>query len=249
MILFYIRHGDPIYDPDSLTPLGHRQAESVAHRLALFGVDEIYASTSIRAQQTAQPTCELLGKKPILLDWMHENIAHRELAVPLNERVRTWFWYHPDFEHLLLSREVRELGEDWYTHPAFAGHHFEDSVARIRTHQDEWLASLGLEHDREKGMFKVTKPLGDRRIALFAHEGAGKVFMSTLLNIPLPHYAAHFEMKHSGMTAIVFDEGRNHPLAGGGYARARVMTLSNDSHLYRDGLPLVHISTALRERY
>ena len=54
MILFYVRHGDPIYNPDQLTPLGHRQAESVAKRLALFGVDEIYASTSTRAMQTAQ---------------------------------------------------------------------------------------------------------------------------------------------------------------------------------------------------
>ena len=45
MLLFYVRHGDPIYEPDQLTPLGHRQAESVARRLALFGVDEVYAST------------------------------------------------------------------------------------------------------------------------------------------------------------------------------------------------------------
>jgi len=29
MILFYVRHGDPIYDPDSLTPLGKRQAEAL----------------------------------------------------------------------------------------------------------------------------------------------------------------------------------------------------------------------------
>ncbi len=35
MLLFYIQHGDPVYDPDSLTPLGFRQAETVAKRLAL----------------------------------------------------------------------------------------------------------------------------------------------------------------------------------------------------------------------
>lgn len=38
MLLFYVRHGDPIYNPDSLTPLGERQAEAVAKRLALHGV-------------------------------------------------------------------------------------------------------------------------------------------------------------------------------------------------------------------
>ena len=30
MILYYVRHGDPTYNPDELTPLGHRQAEAVA---------------------------------------------------------------------------------------------------------------------------------------------------------------------------------------------------------------------------
>ena len=38
MILYYIRHGDPIYNPDSLTPLGERQAEAIGHRLAGRGI-------------------------------------------------------------------------------------------------------------------------------------------------------------------------------------------------------------------
>ena len=33
MLFFYVRHGDPIYNPDSLTPLGQRQAEAVGKRL------------------------------------------------------------------------------------------------------------------------------------------------------------------------------------------------------------------------
>ena len=28
MLLFYLRHGDPIDNPDSLTPLGMRQADA-----------------------------------------------------------------------------------------------------------------------------------------------------------------------------------------------------------------------------
>ena len=41
MLLFLIRHGDPIYDPDSLTPLGKKQAEAVAKRLALYGKSKL----------------------------------------------------------------------------------------------------------------------------------------------------------------------------------------------------------------
>ena len=30
MLLYYIRHGDPVYNPDSLTSLGEEQAKAVA---------------------------------------------------------------------------------------------------------------------------------------------------------------------------------------------------------------------------
>ena len=63
MLLFYVRHGDPIYNPDSLTDLGHEQAKALAKRLMLHGIDEIYASTSTRATQTAIPTAKLLKKE------------------------------------------------------------------------------------------------------------------------------------------------------------------------------------------
>ena len=42
MLLYYIRHGDPIYNPDQLTPLGKRQAEAIGKRLAIHGIDKIY---------------------------------------------------------------------------------------------------------------------------------------------------------------------------------------------------------------
>ena len=46
MVFYYIRHGFPTYHPDCLTPLGHRQAESVCRRLSqsnvfhCFGIPE-----------------------------------------------------------------------------------------------------------------------------------------------------------------------------------------------------------------
>ena len=55
MLLYYIRHGEPIYDPDMLTELGKRQAEAAAERRAPAGIEKIYASTSSRAIQTSRP--------------------------------------------------------------------------------------------------------------------------------------------------------------------------------------------------
>ena len=249
MLLFYIRHGDPIYHPDSLTPLGLRQAESVAKRLALYGIDEVYSSSSIRAQLTAQPTSEIT-KNPIkLLEWMHEDNASKNLMYQFDEKKKMWCWAHPKYSQILTSREVREMGENWYDHPAFAERPIKQTFATVGEELDKWLASFGLEHDREKGMYKVTSPEAkNKRIALFAHEGMGKIFMSHLLDTPFPYYSTHFEMKPTGVTVISFDEGmKEYPLDG--YARARMLTLSNDSHLYRDGLPTFHQSASLRERY
>ena len=58
MIFYYIRHGDPIYNPDSLTPLGKRQAEAVGRRVAAQGLDRVFASSSIRAIETARPAAD-----------------------------------------------------------------------------------------------------------------------------------------------------------------------------------------------
>lgn len=85
MLLFYIRHGDPIYHPDDLTELGKRQAEAVARRLSLYGLDRIYSSTSTRARLTAEPTAQILKKDVTELDWCKEGYAYRELSpLPLN---------------------------------------------------------------------------------------------------------------------------------------------------------------------
>ena len=81
MILYIVRHGDPIYNPDSLTPKGLRQAEAVGKRLAVFGLDEIYASPLKRAQQTAAPAAEMLKKEIITKDFMSENLAFEDFRI------------------------------------------------------------------------------------------------------------------------------------------------------------------------
>ena len=68
-------------------------------------------------------------------------------------------------------------------------------------------------------------------VALFAHEGFGGCFLSCILDIPYPMYALHFSMSHSDVTVIQFEEKD-------GIVTPCVLTASNDSHLYREGLPL-----------
>lgn len=229
MLFFYIRHGDPIYSPDSLTPLGERQAAALAKRLALYGVDQIYASTSNRAILTAQPTCELLKKEMTLLDFANENYAWRDLSVTDANGRRTWLFDNADAMATLTDKELKNLGFRWYEHPHFSQYSFRDGMERIAGESDAFFRSLGYEHIRETGTYKVLKP-NNERVALFAHAGFGIAFLSLLLDIPYPDFSAHFDLCHSGMTVIEFRENN-------GCAIPRILTLSSDSHLYREGLP------------
>ena len=92
MLFLYVRHGDPIYSPDSLTELGHKQAEALTLRLKDAGIKEIYSSTSTRAVMTATPTAEMLGLPIKQLDWCHENHAWRDFAITLPDGKRKWCW-------------------------------------------------------------------------------------------------------------------------------------------------------------
>ena len=110
MIFYYVRHGDPIYNPDSLTPLGERQAEALAKRLALYGVDKVYASTSNRAILTSKPTCEILKKEPELLDFANEMHVWSEFTTErLDGNGDTWLFHHPEIIDLFNSPEIRNL--------------------------------------------------------------------------------------------------------------------------------------------
>lgn len=227
MLLYYVRHGDPIYNPNMLTPLGERQAEEVAKRLALYGVDEIYASPSNRARQTAIPTAELTKLEIKDADFADEAHAWRELTCKraVGEGV-TWLFQHSEKRALFNSPEVRALGVEWYKHPAFL--EYEVGMKRVDRVTDEFLLSLGYEHDRELARYNIREK-NDKRIALFAHQGFGLAFLASLLDIPYPMFSTRFDMTFTGVTVIQFSDE-------GGYTYPTVLTLSNDSHIYKSGL-------------
>ena len=72
MKLLIIRHGEPDYSIDSLTPKGWREAELLADRLCREPIDAFYVSPLGRARDTAKPTLERLGRRAEVLPWLHE---------------------------------------------------------------------------------------------------------------------------------------------------------------------------------
>ena len=230
MLFFYVRHGRPTYNPDALTPVGHRQAEAVAKRLALFGIDRVFASSSNRAIETSQPTCEICERKATILDWCNESHAWHDTAIELPDGRWTWAFSDLDWKRKLIDPEVLKLGDEWYSHEFFKGTNFKDGILRVDREADAFFAGLGYRHDRARKVFIPEHPT-EERIALFAHEGFGKMFLSSVLDVPYNLFCTRFAIGYTGVTVIEF-------AVEGDAVIPRVLTHSNDSHLYREGLPL-----------
>ena len=229
MLLFYVRHGDPIYSPDSLTELGHKQAEALTLRLKDVGIKEIYSSTSTRAVMTATPTAEMLGLPIKQLDWCNEGHAWRDFVITRPDGKRTWCWQDAETVRFFNSPEVRELGREWYDHPAFANTNYKSGFQRIQREADAFLESLGYRHRPDLNGYEVIAPNGNC-VALFAHEGFGRVFLSAILDIPYPLYSTRFSISHTSVTAIYFPSNAE-------IIQPVVLQHSNDSHLFAAGLP------------
>lgn len=234
MLLFYVRHGDPIYNPDSLTPLGERQAEAVGKMLRSLRIDDVYASTSNRAQLTAKPLCEIAKKEMTLLDFANEGYAWRELTCFSKARdCNTWLFFAPEMKELFHTPEIIALGQRWYEHPVFKSEEFKDKdyasgIARIQAGADEFIESLGYKRVSD-GKYEVVEH-NDKRVAFFAHQGFGLAFLSCLVGIPYPMFCSHFDICTSGVTVVEFNND-------GGYSYPRILTLSSAAHLYKEGLP------------
>ena len=229
MLFFYVRHGHPIYNPDQLTPLGERQAEAVGKRLALYGIDKIYASTSNRAIQTAQPTAEILRKDIEQVDFAKEGYAWREFTAKDSSGTVKWLFQNDVTRKLFVSDEIRKLGNEWYEHPMLGESKCKEGIDRITAASDDFFKNLGYEHIAGTGTYKVINDNNDR-VALFAHQGFGIAFFSCMLDIPYPQFSMHFDITYTGMTVVEFKNEN-------GYAVPKILTFSDDAHLYKEGLP------------
>ena len=168
-----------------------------------------------------------------MLDWCHEKYAHKQLGIKDEEGVRRWSFGHAKTKRIMLSPEVCALGDRWYEHPAFKDTQFKEGIERINTEADAFFASLGYEHDRARGGYVATAP-NEKRVALFAHMGFGLTFLSSLLDIPFNVFSTKFNLSHSSMTVIKFKADAD------GFCIPQVLQLANDSHIYKEGLPIIY---------
>ena len=200
MKLILVRHGDPNYELDCLTELGHKQAKVVAERLMEEGIEEVYASSLGRAKQTAQAFMDRSGIGPMhVLDFMKE--LRFGTADALYQSGNPW----------LAALDLVHQGEDlqspdWREYPGFKGNMATVDADKVMAGTDEWLATLG--YQREGLYYRCTNEDDrEKTIALFSHGGSSTAFLSRVLNVPFPHMCVVLgHIRHTAITILQFDK-------------------------------------------
>ena len=192
MRILFVRHGEPDYEHDCLTPTGHIQAQRAAERLKDEGISAIYASPQGRAQQTASYTAEKTGLPIVTLDFMHEISWGNRDGSPLPHNANPWLlsWDMAERDGLSLT------GPEWRKHPYFEQNIVCDCLDYVSENIDTWLAGLGYER---RGLRYYTQGGNRDTVALFSHGGSSGCVLSHMLNIDLPCMFACFPF---GFTSI-----------------------------------------------
>jgi len=225
MILYIIRHGEPLYGPDTLTDLGRKQAEALVRRFEKSGLDRIFSSPMGRARLTAQPTADALGLPVKIEPWTRE--AWPEFAPPLPDGRRTFVIDMPAEEFRRPQEHDRYT--DWHEITALHSIHAKEAWSRIVRHSDDFLRRLGYRRQFDGGY--IAENPSDEHIALFCHAGFGTLWLAHLLGIPPHLFWSSFYMTHTGVTVVRFAENPS------GLVTPRCLCLSDMSHLLETDLP------------
>ena len=199
MRILFVRHGEPDYAHDCLTPLGAVQAKAAAERLKEEGIEEIYSSPMGRATETARAAADVLGLEVKTLDFMHEIYWGSDDGTPVFADGHPWH----------IADEMARQGWDltdpsWKTHPFFVHNRAAAEVDKVSAGVDCWLASLGYE--REGAYYRnVRADDAQHTVALFSHGGSSSAAMGRILNLPFPYMCAMLHLPFTGITAIRLD--------------------------------------------
>ncbi|MBP5230228.1 MAG: histidine phosphatase family protein [Clostridia bacterium] len=209
MELYIIRHGDPDYANDTLTPKGWEQAEKLGPRLASLQPVLIFASPRKRAQDTAKPTCERLGMTFQVEDWMNESMDYMQS----------------------LTEDPENYGSYGYTTTVGGGAvrlkdfapFRSESLDRMISNSDAFFRRLGFV--REGLRYRAENPV-EGNVLCFNHGGFGTAWIGHLMGMDPAYTWLKLDLYTTAVTRFSF-EVKN------GYAIPRLRYLGDCTHLGR----------------
>ena len=195
MKIYFVRHGHPDYVNDCLTPLGQKQAESVAARLSSLPIKQILSSTRGRALQTAEYTSKLIGVEVTPCRFMREINWNPKDGVTDTKYDSPWS----------VSSELASQGVDltdplWYEKEPHTSSNVVASVKEVEQGLDAWLAEQG--YKREGAYYRVVGDSTEGSAAIFSHGGSSSAALAHLLNIPFIQLCGLFHLDFTSITTV-----------------------------------------------
>ena len=221
MRILVIRHAEPDYNIDSLTPKGHVEAKLLAARLSQYPIQDVYVSPLGRAQETADYYLRRTGKQGETLPWLREfkgKIPDPETGDPRiawDMKPRIWSAL-PDMEN----------AGKWMESPALQGFDLHEVWKETTDGMDMLMARYGFKKDGP--VWKCTEN-NDVTIAFFCHFGIGMAVAGYLMDLS-PELLWHRTlMLTSSVTELVTEERIR------GEAAFRMIRMGDLTHLEANG--------------
>lgn len=221
MKILIVRHADPNYTIDSLTPTGWKEAKLLSNRLCRLDIKSFYVSPLGRAKDTASLTLKRMHRKAKVCPWLQEFPLKIQRPDKEGSSI-VWDWLPADW-----TKEPRYYDKNlWYTTDVMTAAQAGDAYHQITKAFDQLLSSHG--YCREGEYYRVSRPNEDT-IVLFCHFGVECVLLSHLLGVS-PMILWHgLCAAPSSVTTVATEERRK------GIAAFRVLSFGDTSHLYAAG--------------
>ncbi len=199
MRVIFVRHGEPDYALDCLTPAGRSQARAAAEKLKGQGVEAIYSSPLGRARETAQFASDALNVCPVrILDFMRELRWGSVNGQPIFADGHPWD----------IADELARTGWDltaplWAKHPLFENNRVTAEAQYVAREIDGWLETLG--YRREGKCYRcIREDEAKHTVALFCHGGSSTAALAQIFSLPFPYLCAVLHLPFAGAAAVRF---------------------------------------------
>lgn len=221
MKLIFIRHAEPDYSIDSLTPKGWQEAELLAQRMAAVQMEAVYVSPLGRAQDTWSKTQELTGQEAQTVDWLREFYIRIQDPVTGKERI-PW-----DFYPAFWTRQPQMYDKDsWPDCDLMSTGPVREAYDRVISGLDGILKEHGYE--RCGNYYKVLQSNTDT-LVFYCHFGVTCVMLAHLCSVSAPVLWQQFFMAPTALTTLCTEERVP------GEACFRVKQFGDVAHLYAAG--------------
>lgn len=223
MRLYIIRHGQPDYAADRLTPRGRAEAEALADYLPRLGLTALYCSPLGRARETCMACAGRLGLPVTELDWAREltgvyyQLEGFGKAAPFTVPGEVMYRLRPTPDY-----------EGWEKGAYFDDPRLHAQVRRMEQGSDNLLARYG--YVREGAVYRVAGQAEGERIAVFCHQGIAATWISYLLHMPYQAGWAGLWQACTSVTEITMER------RSAGYAVPRMLKMGSTAHLELAGL-------------